>query len=312
MSKKIILSAMVATTAICGNAIANENSVNVYADIGLLMLEGREHVFDSAGSNDHLSLLIWQSTAPVLTSGFNVELPDGWTLSAKARVGMGGDSHMEDYDWIAPHATPGSGMNNWSHQSVHPNTSLDWYFDGSIAFGKDVFVNEKTKVNANVGFKYVDVQWSAVDGTYTYSVGGFRDTTGVFAGPAIRYRQQLPSLFAGIDTTHVSGDWTFDIGARAGMTFNAKAIDWHWMRDLRFEETVVPAPTLGASFKATYDISENVDIYFAGDVEKTFLGRSDTTIYQQSTNLQGPTFPNASGAELISGTISFGIRGDLN
>lgn len=315
MKNVIFVGASFAVIAMLNPAYANDQSttgVDLFASFGVLGLEAREHVFDSAGSSDHLSLLIWQSAAPVLSTGFDAELEDGWVLSGRANIGMGGDSYMEDYDWIEPYATPGSGMDNWSHQSIHPNTSLDWYFDGSLAIGKNVHKSESTTVNLNAGVEYIDVQWTASDGTFIYSDSGFRDTSGSFSGPGITYRQQLPSLFAGIDTQTVNGDWVFDVGAKAGITFGAQATDWHWMRDLRFEETVEMAPTLGINARATYNAGENIDFFVAGEFQKVFMGRSDTSIYRDSDGAFGGTFPDASGAELMSASISVGIRGDLN
>jgi len=299
----------------CSIASADElqsNGVDLFASFGVIGIEAKEHVFDSAGSSDNLSLLIWQSAAPVLTTGFDAELEDGWVLSGRANIGMGGDSYMEDYDWILPYATPGSGMDNWSHQSKHPNTNLDWYFDGSLTVGKDVHKTETNTVNLNVGAKYIDVQWAASDGTYIYSDSGFRDSSGSFSGPGITYRQQLPSLFAGVDTQTISGDWVFDVGAQAGVTFGARATDWHWARDLRFEETVAMAPTLGVNAKATYNAGENIDFFVSGEFQKVFMGRSDTSIYRESDGAFGATYPDASGAELVSASISVGIRGELN
>jgi len=315
VKKTLLMAAGSALALVASSALAEEtgnNGVDLFASFGILGLEAKEHVFDSAGSSDHLSLLIWQSAAPVFSTGFDAELEDGWVLSGRANIGMGGASHMEDYDWITPFATPGSGMDNWSHQSIHPNTSLDWYFDGSLALGKDVHNADGKTVNLNVGAKYIDVQWAASDGTYTYSSATLRDTTGTFSGPGITYRQQLPSLFAGIDTEMVSGDWVFDVGAQAGLTFGATATDWHWMRDLRFEEAVAPAPTVGITAKATYNMGENVDFFVEGEFQKVFMGRSDTTIYTDSTNAFGGTFPDASGAELMSASIKIGVRGELN
>jgi outer membrane protease len=85
--------------------IEDESIVTFTGGIGIVSLEANEFVYAAAGSDTRLSQLIWQSTAPMLTGGLDVALPEGWTLSAKGQVALSGDSYMEDYDWIAPWAT---------------------------------------------------------------------------------------------------------------------------------------------------------------------------------------------------------------
>ena len=288
-----------------------DNSFSFSGSIGILALEAKEYVFDGTGSSNTLSLLTWQSTAPLLKLGFNANFYEGWTIAAKSQIAMSGNSYMDDFDWLLPFR-PGFASNEWTDRSIHEDTNLDWFFNSSIALGKNIDMGNGFSINLNAGAKYTDVQWAARGGDYVYSTAGFRDSSGSFADTAgISYRQQLPSAFVGLDTKFVKGDITFDLGAQAGMTFLASATDWHWMRTppLRFVENVNPAPTLAATGGVSYKVHNDIDIFFEGSVEKIFFGRSDTTVYNNDTNANLGFFNDSSGAELLSASASFGLRG---
>lgn len=285
------------------------SQVTLSGGVGVLLLEGREYVFRGTGSTNLYSLLVWQSTAPLLTASLDVQMPSSWTFGATANFAHSGDSYMEDYDWMVPR--PGRpDMSNWSHRSQHPNTSLDWYFNGSMQLGYNLHLDDDATVNLHVGIEYTDVKWAAVDSTYIYSSStGFRDITGSYTGPIISYRQQLPSLFAGANGTLQRDKWTFNIGAKAGITFAGKAIDWHWARDLRFDENVYPAPVLGVNASLEYQVADQLSFVVGGEVNRVFLGRSDTAMTAISTGAPIGSSLNASGAELLSGTFKVGLSG---
>ena len=295
-------------------SMTNESSiVEFYGSVGIIGIESREHVYTAPGSSDNLSLLIWQSAAPLLTAGFDVKLPEDWTFNAELQVATSGASYMEDYDWLQPHFISYN-QDDWTHRSQHQNTNLDWYFNGSMALGKDFAVSESTTVNLKSGFKYVDVQWTASGGTGTYSYGAFRDTDLVFPDtPGITYRQQLPSVFVGLDTQMVEGDWTVDFGVQAGVTFMAKATDRHWLRTppLRFEDFIVPSPTLAMSAGLSYEVSDGLKFFVDGNLEKVILGRGDVVIYENYTDVLLNSFPDTAGAELISASLAIGLKGEF-
>jgi outer membrane protease len=311
----------VAIAALCASGIpaVAQETVATFADgnitlsgaIGMIGIEGREYVYNGAGSSDVLSLLIWQSLAPMLTTSLDVELPDGWSIAAKAQVAIAGDSYMEDFDWLLPFR-PSFAFNDWTHRSQHQDTNLDWYFNGSIALGRDIAVNEYVTVNINGGLKYTDVQWAAIGGTFVYSVSGFRDAAGTFPdNPAITYRQQFPALFVGADAEIVQDQWTLGFGAQGGVTFNAVGDDHHWMRvpPLNFIDNLQMAPTVSLSASAEYEVDEQLRLFVAGTFDKVFLARGDTEMYNNDTGAMLATFPDAAGGELMSASISVGLKG---
>src|SRR5690606_38467193 len=136
-------------------AAPNENVV-LRGSLGVVRLEAREKVFWGTSGDDLLSLLVWRSTAPVATGDIKVRFPGEWTLRGRIDAAIGGTSAMADYDWVAGYVPAA-----WTHRSLHPDTSLEWYLNGSVAIGRDLPVNEVLSVNVNGGFKYTDAKWTA-------------------------------------------------------------------------------------------------------------------------------------------------------
>ena len=298
----------------------SDDSVHLRGSIGILALEAKEHVFAAAGSSDNLSLLIWQGLAPMATGEVQVRLQDNWTVSGKLRAAISGDSYMEDYDWFGPDFISYD-FGDWTHRSQHPNTNLDWYFDGALALGRDVVAEDNVRVNVNGGFKYTDVQWTAVGGNFVYSDttvdnpgNNFHAYTGSFADdPAITYRQQIPTLFAGLDVEATENGWTYGASAKAGVTLFGVATDRHWMRvpPLRFVDRLKPAPMLSLAASASHDLSDNLGLFFEGAVEKVFLGRADTDIYNNDTDAYLGGSTDAAGGELGTLSLSAGLKGSF-
>lgn len=291
---------------------AADAGVVAWGSIGVISLEANELVYDDVGSDTRLSQLIWQSTAPVLTAGLDVSLPEGWTFTAKAQVAMSGDSYMEDYDWIPPYAT-GTGDDDWSDRSQHPDTRLDWYFNGSLLLGYNLLNADGVKLNVNGGFKYTDVQWAAYGGSYVYSENGYHDEVGEFpAGEkGITYRQMFPAVVVGLDGEITDGDWTFGAGAHAGLTFNAQDDDHHWQRTppLDFIDKLVSAPLVSAEASVGYKIADKTQIYLSGSAEQIFTARGDTEVYDNDTGELLEVDLDGAGADLFAATISVGIKG---
>jgi outer membrane protease len=312
---------MAAPAAVAQDDVALNEGVTLSGGIGVIGIEAKEWVFAGSGSTDHLSLLIWRSAAPVLTTSFDVALPEGWTFAARAQAAMGGDSYMEDFDWIGPDFIDYQDS-NWTHLSQHDNTSLDWYFNGSVALGMNFSPSDGAVVNVHGGFKYTDVQWAAVGGTFVYSDmiddnpgDNFRAYAGTFPDdPAITYRQHLPAAFLGIDTQVTQDAWTFGFGAQAGVLFGARAIDNHWMRTpppdgLLFIDTFAFAPTMAASASADYAVTDHLHLFLAGTVDKVFLARGNTEVFDNTTGSSLSTSIDTAGAELLAGTVTAGLKG---
>lgn len=267
---------------------------------GITAIEANELVYDG---RQKLSQLIWESRAvSTFTGQVKVDM-DRFFLRATGTIGIGGDGHMRDYDWLVE-GEP------WSDRSVHPDTRLNHYLAGTIEAGRDVLSRGGTTLSLGGGVKYTDVKWTARGGSYVYTSSDFRDTKGDFPDGAkgISYRQQWPVPFLGIDVTHIEGLWTFSGGFQGGLAVNGRGTDDHWMRDLRFIDHVETTPAVMITGSAEYEVRSNTAIFVSGAFDQIIRGRADTDMIDKITGRKR-RFADGAGADYMSVTVSLGLRG---
>lgn len=284
----------------------NEN-FSLRGSVGFATIETNEKVFSSIASDDLLSLLNWQTTAPIATLDGKVRFPDNWTLRGHIDASMGGDSSVTDYDWLA-----GYDPENWTDRSISPNTNLDWYLNGSLAVGRDLPINNDFTINVNTGFKYTDAKWTAVGGSYIYSVANFRDTAGNFANtPVGDFRVQLPEVFVGADANVKDGPWTLEAGAKAGLTIKATDTDTHFLRSIRFFDKFSWAQMYSADARVGFAINEHLSAFLEGSYETLLSTHGDTDINDMNTGeLVGHSDASA-GVEMKVAAIKVGLKGNF-
>jgi outer membrane protease len=272
--------------------------------IGYTWLKGNELVYN--GGN-RISRLIWESDAPVINLGAKGVFDGDWTVSGDVRFGFGGNSHMEDYDWLG-----GSyDFDDWTDRSVHPDTDLDRYIDLDIALGKNFALSEASTFNLHGGFKYTNVKWTGYGGSYVYSSGGFRNTTGTFADgeKVITFEQRYPGLFIGGEVKTTSGAWTIIGLARAGATIGASDTDHHWLNDQRFEEKYGAIPFVDLGLEAAYQVNDNSQFTLGVDFERFFRKKGSTKEYDISSGAQiGGPFEDGAGMDFQSITVSADLK----
>ena len=283
---------------------------DVYTGIGIASLNGREYVYDGAGSTDKLSVLLWDSNTPILTTGFLVTLPSNWVFGVDAQFGKGGSSNMVDFDWLDPFRTSFA-ADQWTDRSLHPDTALLWYFNGSAFVGYNVVNTEMATITLNTGVRYIDVKWDATGGSANYSTAAFRDTFLNFppGSPGISYRQQIPSAFIGIDAEFQHNRWTFGAGAKGGITFNATDDDIHWARDLRFLGTGRPAAIISLLGETAFAVTDKVSLFVAGTFDHMSDTRADTRMVTNSTNAPAGDSPDAAGFGFTGFSLTGGVEG---
>ncbi|UWU25728.1 omptin family outer membrane protease (plasmid) [Rhizobium sp. CB3060] len=273
---------------------------------GYTRLKGNELVYNEVGNR--ISRLIWESHAPVMTSGFKAELDNSWTISANAAISFSGDSHMEDYDWEKAWGYDGK---DWSSRSVHTNTDLERYVNIDIASGHDFVINDATTVNLHVGFKYTNVKWTAYGGTFIDSSGGFRNERFNFEDGerVISYEQRYPGVFLGTEATTKYGDWTLSALLRCGADVDANDIDNHWLRNVDFEEKFGAHPFVSIGAKAVYQLTGRVSLFFAGNFDQYFRRKGDTTEYDMSTSPpEVGSYKDGAGMDLYALTLAAGFK----
>ena len=285
----------------------NENFA-LRGSIGVASITANEKVFASTTGEALVSRLDWTSQAPIASLDARARFGDGWTLRGHLDAAAGGDSSMTDYDWLAGYSEA-----NWTHRSISPNTSLDWYLNGSAAVGRDFPINDAFSVNVNGGLKYSDMQWTAVGGSFIYSTGGgFRNDIGTFAdSPVIRFHVRLPVAFAGVDTSIKDGRWSLDTTAKYGLTFLASDTDYHYLRDLRFEDQLNWAQDFTADARVGYAFNDHLSAFLEGSYERLLSGHGDTDQYLISTGAQTAHFTKDAGIDLQVATIKAGLKGNF-
>lgn len=281
---------------------SSDGSVSTFAGIGLTNLQAGEYVYD--GSHK-LSQLDWESkNVPTAKLGATLELGYNWRLKGKLDFGMKGDGHMVDRDWVD------YSIDDWTHQSVHPDTKLDHYLNGTIEADRTIYQTDSTRLALGGGLGYSDVQWSAYGGSYVYSSYSLHDTVGTFADgeKGITYRQKIPVAFVSANAEQHIGALTLAGGLQGGATFGISDIDDHWMRYLRFTDDMKPAPMIGANVSLDYQLLPSVSIYVAGDYQKVYRAKGDTkvesTLYPASAR-----YDDAAGADFQAWSVSFGVKG---
>lgn len=306
--------ALLAGLALCPALAAAEDNLftspdgafSVYGGIGLANVKAGEFVYD--GSHK-LSQLNWESKGMTLyTLGADAQIDKNWKVRAAFNVGTGGDGHMVDYDWMDYSNA------DWTDRSIHPDTQLDHYFSGSVEVDRQVYENDTTSVDVGAGFRYTDVKWNAYGGSYIYSSGGgFRNDVDNFADGerGISYQQKIPVGFLAVNGEHKIGALTLSGGLQGGLSFGIDDIDDHWMRDLRFYDSMDVAPMLGANVTANYQISEMASLYVTGSFERVFHSRGDMKIVDTTGSSPDSHQSDSAGATFQSMSISFGLKGQF-
>jgi outer membrane protease len=285
--------------------VSPDKSVRINAGIGAMYVEGNEKVMNGDYTVSHL---IWQSTAPVLRGGMDVDFGGGLSASAEGSLAGFGSSYMEDYDWLKGDDR----FDNWSDRSQHPDTSLDHYVSGAATLAYALVDDGNAVIRAHGGFKYTDVQWTAYGGTYVYSTNsGFRDNPGSIPDgvAGATYRQQLPELFVGVDGEEHYGNVSVGGLLRGGVTFLAVTTDDHYLRDLRFIDSLWIAPTFTAGLDVGFALGRNAELTLAARYDHIFEQRGNTREYDTTTGaLTGDFIGSAAGA-LRSAEITAGLKG---
>lgn len=279
--------------------------IRLLGGVGYASLSAEEFVYDDA--DNRISQLFWESDVPVVTAAAEIDLGNNWGILANVAVGLNGDSHMVDYDWLD--AAPSYAFDDWSDRSEHSNTDLEHYFTGDIALGRN-FSLVTSSINLHAGFKYTDVKWASYGGSYVYSEnGGYRNETGTEpeGQRAISYRQKLPGVFIGARAQTRISDLTLTGQARGGVTINAQDHDWHWQTNTRFDDEFDPLPFISLSARAEYAVAPLTSIFMAASYDRYFHNVGDVVLSNIDDGMVTDSDANGAGAELEAVTISGGL-----
>lgn len=150
----------------------------------------------------------------------------------------GGSGLMVDHDWIyAPALTKDMIQDdgNWTHESRHPDTSLD----GGTMFDLNISIlalrTGPLSLRGILGCKSDAWKWTARGGTYIYSDQGFRDNVGSLnpGEQAIEYKQQYTIPYLGLGGNWSTESFLMDIHLLMSPAVWASSTDYHNLRNIR-------------------------------------------------------------------------------
>ena len=274
--------------------------------VGLMNIEAHEYVYLG---NNKASQLDWDTDGVVLyTASAGADLGADWHVKGRLDLGFGGDGHMVDYDWVPGFAVNQS-KDGWSDRSVHPDTRLDYYVNGALEVGRDIFTDESSNVSVGGGFKYTEVRWQAFGGSYIYSDGGVRNDIGELPDglKGISYKQKIPTVFLGFDGSTSLDRLTLSGGVKGGMTLGIDDQDDHWLTETRVFGRMNAAPVLMLNAAIDYQLTDTASIYLAGNLETVFRKRGDMNSVDTATG-EATLYRNAAGASLKTISLQMGLR----
>jgi outer membrane protease len=220
-----------------------------------------------------------------------------------------GDGMMVDRDWayapgVAAFLEPND--QNWTHESQHPDTSLD----------KGMIVDTNANIMALqagpfsfhgiLGLKYDTWKWSARGGTYVYSSEGFRDTAGSFPAGAqvITYEQQYLIPYAGL---RVSGTWpAFQLESHLlySPLVSASDSDYHVLRGVLFEGDFSGGTYVGLGLNATWAFARHWSATLGAEYQSISEITGDITISGEEGY---GSFGDAAGIAMNAMLFSLGV-----
>ena len=314
MPKKIFF-ASILFLAFCDVAVADpmemsflDGTVRLRGSYGLMAVGADEIV---KPLNWELSHLYWRSTNVQIVSGaLEVDITPTWTAILKGSIGFGGTHHMEDYDWIPPYFTD-LGLGGWSDKSVHDKTEMDKYFSVDGALRYNMVDDPIGSFGFLGGAKYTNVKWTAYGGTYTYSVGGFRNTSGTFADIAVgSYEQKMPVAYLGAEGTYRVDNWSFGGSGTAGVAIRPSSVDYHYLRTTKFEDQFSLAPEVTTSLSAEYRILGHISFYTDAKGSWLFQSKGDTKTTNWTTQAT-QSYYDLAGMGAYSASFSVGLKGSF-
>jgi plasminogen activator len=140
---------------------------------------------------------------------------------------------------------------------VHPDTELTTGVQGDVSVAAWLWDDEGFALSVIAGYRHMVLKWAAYSGSYLYSVSAFRDTAGTLPYQlAITYQQWWPTPYAGFGLSYAVDDLVVTGEVIGSGLVNARAKDYHALRDILFEDKFSPSFMVGATVGVEYRFSE--------------------------------------------------------
>lgn len=259
--------------------VANDPAAPVVFTMGIgagyLTGESNEIVYWPQENNHKASELTWKIdslfmvgvSASFEVNDWFIANFDGWFKATD------GDGTMDDYDWMVV----GGDWTDWSHHEdtdvtdgsiIDLNANFAFYQSGSVRF------------TGIVGYKRDSFGWDSRGGDYTYSVNGFRDSTGSFedGALAISYEQTLESLYGGLGfDANFSGVFRLSGRVIYSPFVQGEATDNHYFRNLVTYDDFEEGDMIAFDLAGTYFFNDNLglEVMFSHQSYDTMQGDSE-------------------------------------
>jgi plasminogen activator len=276
----------------------------VEASVGYIRGTSREYVYDARGAK--LSQLDWRVDHGAVAGGRLTFRPLGW-LSVRARgwTKVDADNLMKDYDWFAGYL----GFDSWTHRSVHPDTELTTGVQGDVSVAAWLWDDGGFALSVIAGYRHMVLKWAAYSGSYLYSVSAFRDTAGTLPDQlAITYQQWWQTPYAGFGLSYAVDDLVVTGEVIGSGLVNARAKDYHALRDILFEDKFSPSFMVGATVGVEYRFSEAWSAVGRVEYQRYFEAEGRTKITDGATGAVIRLPRPAAGADSENTLVSLGVR----
>ena len=205
----------------------------------------------------------------------------------------GGSGLMVDRDWVYDDSVTETLVpddSNWTHESRHPDTSLDGGTMLDLNMSILALRAAPFSLRGILGFKSDSWSWSARGGTYTYSNEAFRDTAGAFGSDekAIEYKQKYSIPYLGVGGNWSTRHFLMDIHLLVSPAIWASSEDYHNMRDMTFEGEYFGGLYVGLGLTATWAITHWWAVTIRGEYQSMSGLTGDMTVTTPETQYHYP------------------------
>ena len=220
-----------------------------------------------------------------------------------------GNGMMVDRDWAyAPTASAAflePNDQNWTHESRHPDTSLDKGTIVDVNLSVLALPAGPFSLRGIVGFKSDTWNWSSRGGTYVYSVEGFRDTTGAFpAGQqVITYEQQYSIPYIGVGASWAWPAFQLESHLLYSPLVSASDSDYHVLRGVLFEGDFSGGTYVGLGLNATWAFARHWSATLGVEYQSISEITGDVTV---SGEEGFGKFPGGGGVAMSAASFSLG------
>ncbi|WP_320007120.1 omptin family outer membrane protease [Maridesulfovibrio sp.] len=217
----------------------------------------------------------------------------------------GDNGKVEDTDWPTPYDPRG-----WDSYSIS-NVKVKRVLITDANLEADLLKFKYLTISGMVGFKFDNYKWQDHSGSYVYSWSGFRADKGSFAEheSGLGYEQWFYTPYLGVQTESDFGDFKFKAYVKGTIYAWGEDEDYHYSRDLRFNEDIYNIKFLGAGISTSYSITEHIFSTLSFDYQKYYRQVGHTQITDRITE---ESSESSNSAGLDNETWNIGLELGFN